>query len=210
VLAGLLGLQVTLLSRNLLDNSLSLLSAFLWARLQITSYWTAKLKWLLETFSMRGDFLDCYFLDRFAFNNWPLVTLLLSGVTLGDILTLLFIDSLATGNIILNIMYMVSGFALGTVLGPAHLLSGSTTDKWSGTDFDWGLRRNLLVFNEATLDKVLLALLLLLGLKVSGVGGVTLLTVAVLAGDNVVILSLLNHFNLVNATLSSSSNTANA
>merc|ERR1719320_978300 len=68
---------------------------------------------------------------------------------------------------------------------------------------------NLLVFNEAFLDEVLFAFLFLLWLKVSGVSGVALLTVAVLALNDIVVLGLFNHDDLVNASFSSSSNGSN-
>merc|ERR1719481_717559 len=55
----------------------------------------------------------------------------------------------------------------------------------------------------------LLALFLLLGLKVSGVGSVALLRVAVLALNDIIVLGLLNHHNLVNTPLPSSSNGSN-
>ena len=70
-------------------------------------------------------------------------------------------------------------------------------------------KSNFPIVNEATLDEVLFTFLLLLGLKVCGVGGVTLLTVTVLALNDVIILSLLHHDDLVNAPLSSCSDGPN-
>ena len=61
--------------------------------------------------------------------------------------------------------------------------------------------RDLLVLNEARLPEVLLALLLLLGVVVGDVGGVTSLVVAVVTLDHVIVLSLLNHLDLVNTSL---------
>ena len=57
--------------------------------------------------------------------------------------------------------------------------------------------RDLLVLNEARLPEVLLALLLLLGVVVGDVGGVAPLVVAVVAGDHLLVLDLLNHLELV-------------
>ena len=68
---------------------------------------------------------------------------------------------------------------------------------------------NLLVLDETVLPEVLLTFLLLLGLEVSGVGGVAPFGVAMLALDVVVILGLLNHDNLVDTTLTSGSDGAN-
>jgi len=71
------------------------------------------------------------------------------------------------------------------------------------------LNSNLLVLNEAALFEILAAFFLLLGLKVGGVGGVALLGVAMLALNVVIVLSLLNHDNLVDATITSSSDGTN-
>ena len=59
---------------------------------------------------------------------------------------------------------------------------------------------DLLALNEAVLPEVLLALLLLLGLVVGDVGGVASPVVAVVALDNFIILRLLDHLDLVNAS----------
>jgi len=58
MLALLLGLQVAGLLWNFRDNSLLLGEAFLWARLQLTARWTAKLLGDLLTFSLRRILLD--------------------------------------------------------------------------------------------------------------------------------------------------------
>merc|ERR1712215_42319 len=77
------------------------------------------------------------------------------------------------------------------------------------TELNLLLRGNLPVVNETVLDEVLLALLLLLGLEVSSVGGVALLAVAMLALDDIVVLGLLNHHDLVDTPLSGSGNGSN-
>jgi len=208
VLALLLWLQVAGLLGNLLDNSLLLVKAFLWAWLQLTSRWTAELTWHLLTFSFWSVLLDNLLL-RGTDLLGPLGTLLLSGVSLGDVLTLLFLDGLASHNVILNLVLVVPGLALRLVDGLTFNWSLALADKWGVAELDLLLGSNLLVFDEAALDKVLLALLLLLWLKVSSVGGVALLAVAVLAADDIIVLGLFNHDNLVNASLASGGNGSN-
>jgi len=208
VLALLLGLQVASLLWDLSDNSLSLVEALLWARLQLAARWSAELTWDLLTLGFWGVLLDVLLL-RLTDLLGPLGTLLLSGVSLGDILALLLLDGLASNNIILNIVLVVPGLALRLV--DSLTLNGalSVADQWGVTELDLLIRSNLLVLNEAALDEVLLALLLLLGLEVSGVGSVTLLAVAMLALNDVIVLGLLDHDDLVDTPLSSSSNGSN-
>merc|ERR1719312_855094 len=101
---------------------------------------------------------------------------------------------------------MVTGLTLRLVDGLTLNGAFSVTDQGSVTEVNLLFAGSLLVLNEAALDEVLLALLLLLGLEVSGVGSVALLAVAVLALNDIIVLCLLNHDNFVNAPLSSSSN----
>ncbi len=63
------------------------------------------------------------------------------------------------------------------------------------------IKSNLLVLDETALLEVLLAVLLLLGLEVGGVGGVAPLGVAMVALDVLVILGLLDHDDLVDTAL---------
>merc|ERR1711970_1344859 len=72
------------------------------------------------------------------------------------------------------------------------------------------IKSNLLIFNETAFPEVFLALLLLLRLIVCDVGGVAPLVVGVVTLHNIIVLSLLNHLNLVNTFLSSSSNSSKA
>merc|ERR1712002_99867 len=102
-------------------------------------------------------------------------------------------------------MLVVPGLALGLVNSSALNGALSVTDQGSVAELDLLLRGDLPVVNEAVLDEVLLTLLFLLGLKVSGVGGVALLGVTMLALNDIVILSLLNHHHLVDTPLTSSS-----
>merc|ERR1711973_3627 len=208
VLALLLGLQVAGLLGHLGDDSLGPWEALLWARLQLTARWAAKLFGDLLTLSLRRILLDVLLLGLTDLLG-PLGTLLLSGVTLSDILALLFLDGLALNNVILDVVLVIPGLALGLVDGPTFLWALSITDEWSVAKFDLLSGSNLPVVDEAVLDEVLLALLFLLGLEVSGVGGVTLLGVAVLALNDIVVLSLLNHHDLVDTPLASSGNGSN-
>jgi len=206
--ALLLWLQVAGLFRDLRDDSLSLGKTLLWARLQLTARWATELLRHLLTLSLGRVLLDILLLGL-ANLFWPLGTLLLGGVAISDILAFLLLNCLTLNNIIFNIMLMVPGFTLGLIDSFALYRTLSITDKRSVAELCLLLRSNLFVVNEAVLDEVLLTFLLLLGLKISGVGGVTLLAVAMLALDDIIVLSLLNHHNLVNAGLTSSSNGSN-
>jgi len=208
VLALLLGLQVAGLLWHLRDNSLGLGEALLWAGLQLTARWATKLLGDLLTFGFWGVLLDplpVLLTDLFG----PLGTLLLGGVTLGHILALLLLDGLALNNVILNIVLVVPGLALRLVDSPTFLWALAITDEGSVAEFNLLSGGNLPVVDEAVLDEVLLALLLLLGLEVGGVGGVALLGVAMLALDDIIVLGLLNHHDLVDTPLASGSNGPN-
>merc|ERR1719260_196990 len=72
------------------------------------------------------------------------------------------------------------------------------------------IESNLLIFNETVFPEVLLAFLLLLRLIVCDVRGVAPLVVGVVTLHNIIVLSLLNHLNLVNTFLASSSYSSKA
>jgi len=206
--ALLLGLQVAGLLWDFGDDGLLLGEALLWAGDQLAAGWAAKLLGDLLTLGLRRVLLDGLGLLGTDLLG-PLRALLLSGVALGDILTLLLVFSGTLNHIILNIVLMVPGLALRLVDGPTFLWALTLTDKRSVAELDLLSGGNLPVVDEALLDEVLLALLLLLGLKVSGVGGVALLGVAMLALNDIVVLGLLNHHNLVDTPLTSGSNGSN-
>jgi len=208
MLAFLLGLQVAGLLWDLSDNSLLFVKALLWAWLEDTSRWAAKLTWYLLTLSFGRILLDPLLL-RFTDLLWPLGTLLLSGVALGDILALLLLDGFTLNNIVFHIVLMVPGLTLRLVDSLTLLWALSFTNQGSVAEFDGLIRGDLLVVDEAVLDEVLLAFLFLLRLKVSGVSGVTLLAVAMFALNDIIVLGLFNHHDLVNTPLSSSSNGSN-
>ena len=101
----------------------------------------------------------------------------------------------------------IPGCALRLVFSGA--LSGArdvtVSDQGSVAELDLLFQGSLLVLNETPLLEVLIALFFLLGLKVSGIGCVALLAVAVLASDDVIVLRLLHHDNLVNTLLTGGS-----
>jgi len=208
MLALLLGLQVAGLLWDLRDNSFSLVKAFWLSRPEKTTRGATELTWDLLTLSFWGVLLDPLPLGVTDLLG-PLGTLLLSSVALGHILAFLLLDGLALNNIILNIVLVIPGLTLRLIDSLALNWALTITDQWSVAELDGLIRGNLLVVNEAVLDEVLLTLLLLLRLEVSGVSGVALLAVAMLALNDIIIFGLLNHDNLVNAPLSSSSNGSN-
>lgn len=208
VLARSLGLQVTVFLWDLLDDGFLLVKAFLGSGGKDTTRWTAKFSWDLLTFGFWGVLLDLLLLGLTDLTG-PLGTLLFSGVSLGDILALFVLDGLALNNIILNIVLVVSGLAHALVNGLTFLWSVSLADEWGVTELDLFIESDLLVFDETVLDKVLLALFFLLGLEVSGVGGVTTLGVTVLTFDDVIVFGFLNHYDLVDTTFSSSCDGSN-
>ena len=191
----------------LLDNGLLLIKALLLTADSL-KLGAAKLKNDGLALGLGGVLGDTLLPGR-ALPPGPLGTLLLGGVSLGHILALLILDILALNNVILNIVLVEPGgaHALGNLLAAlARRLIGQR----GVTLLDGLLNGDLLVLDETVLPEVLLAVLLLLGLEVSGVGGVAPLRVAMLAGNMVIILGLLNHDDLVDTTLTSSSNVANA
>ncbi len=106
-------------------------------------------------------------------------------------------------------MLMIPGLALGLVDSLALLGSLTNADQRGVAEPDGLIEGDLLVLDEAGLLEVLVALLLLLGLEVGGVGGVASLGVAVVALDVVIVLGLLHHHDLVDAALASSGNGPN-
>jgi len=207
VLALTLGLEVTGLLGNLLDNGLLLIKALLLTADSL-KLGAAKLKNDGLALGLGGVLGDTLLPGR-ALPPGPLGTLLLGGVSLGHILALLILDILALNNVILNVVLVEPGgaHALGDLLAA---LTRRLIGQRGVTLLDGLLNGDLLVLDETVLPEVLLAVLLLLGLKVGGVGGVAPLGVAMLAGNMVIILGLLNHDDLVDTTLTSSRNVADA
>ena len=192
----------------LLNNSLLLVKALLRSRSEDATRWATKFPGNLLTLGLRGELGDTLPVGDARLLG-PLGTLLLSGVTRSDILTLLFLDGLTGDNIILNLVLVVPGLALRLIDGLTLLRTSTLADQGGMAETDRLLKGDLLVLNEAALLEVLLALLFLLRLKVGGVGGVAPLGVAMVTLDLLIILGLLNHDDLVNAPLSSSSDRGN-
>ena len=191
----------------LLDNGLLLIKALL-VSADSLKLGAAKLKNDGLALGLGGVLGDTLLPGR-ALPPGPLGTLLLGGVSLGHILALLILDILALNNVILDVVLVEPGgaHALGDLLAAlARRLIGQR----GVTLLDGLLNGDLLVLDETVLPEVLLAVLLLLGLEVSGVGGVAPLGVAMLAGNVVIVLGLLNHDDLVDTTLTSGGNVADA
>merc|ERR1719495_3032659 len=163
-------------------------------------------RWLLGTSSngcvlLHGFFVDVAHLSR------PLGALGEGGVTAGLILTLLVLDGLTLNHVILNLMFLLLCPALRFVLSSADLRSLNVTvlDERSSAHLDGLVEGNFLVVDETVLSEVLLALLLLLGLVVGDIGGVTTPVVRVVTLHNFIILSLLYHLDLVDTPFAISS-----
>lgn len=202
VLTGSLGLQRTLFLGGVLHHGLSLVIALLLSLFEATSSRSTQLPGLLGTAS-DGSVLLHWLLRHGAHLLGPLGALGVGGVAGGLVLTLLFNLGLALDNIVLDIMSLLLGPTLGLVLSPADLgtLDVAVLDQRSPTDVGCLVEGDLFVLDETVLPEVLLALLLLLGLVVGHVGGVTPPVVGVVALHHIVVLCLLHHLHLVNTPL---------
>jgi len=200
---GSLGFQRAFFLGGILDYGLGLVIADLLSLLESAAGRSADLPGFLGT-SGDGGVLLHRLLGDCANLSGPLGALGLGGVSRGFILTLLILDGLTLNNIILDLMLLLFGPALRLILSSADLRSLDITvlDKGSSAHLDGLIEGNLLVVDEAVLPEVLLTLLLLLGLVVGDIGGVAPPVVGVITLDNLIILSLLNHLDLVNTPLS--------
>merc|ERR1711863_79292 len=202
VLTGPLGLQRTLLLGGVLDDSLDLVVTLLSSLLEPTAGGGAELPGLLGAAGDGGVLLHVLLGDA-AHLPRPLGALGVGGVAGGLVLALLLHLSPALNHVILHVVNLLLGPTLGLVLRPADLGSLDITvlHQWSPADLDSLVEGDLLVLDETVLPEVLLALLLLLGLVVGDVGGVAPLVVAVVALHHIVVLGLLHHLHLVDASL---------
>merc|ERR1711863_9910 len=206
VLTGTLGLQGTLLLGGVLDHSLDLVVTLLSSLLEPTAGGGAELPGLLGAAGDGGVLLHVLLGDA-AHLPRPLGALGVGGVAGGLVLALLLHLSPALNHVILHVVNLLLGPALGLVLRPADLGSLDITvlHQRSPADLNSLIESDLLVLDETVLPEVLLALLLLLGLVLGDIGGVAPPVVGVVALDHVVVLGLLDHLNLVNTPLAISS-----
>merc|ERR1711899_100899 len=202
MLAGPLRLQSTLLLGGVLDNSLHFLETLLRALLEATASRGTEFPGLLGTGSDGGVLLHILLGDVAHF-LWPLGAVGGGGVTRGVVLALLFHNCLTLDNIVLDVVNLLLGPTLGLILGPADLraLDVAVLHKRGATDLSGLVEGDLLVFDEAALPEVLVTVLLLLGLILGHIGGVTPPIVRVVTLDNLVILGLFDHLHLVDAPL---------
>ncbi len=184
----------------LLDDGVLLVEALLRAGLELAAGRAAQLAGHLLTLRLGRVLLHVRLLGV-AHLLGPLGALLLGGVALGDVLALLLLFRLAVDDVVLDLVLVVARLALRLVHGLALLGALALADERRVAEPDGLFLRHLLVLDEAALLEVLLALLLLLGLEVGGVGGVAPLGVAVVALDVLVVLGLLHHDDLVDAAL---------
>merc|ERR1711973_812376 len=182
VVAGTLGLQRALLLGGVLDHGLGLVVALLGALLEAAAGGGTQLPGLLGATGDGGVLLDVL-LGHAAHLSGPLGALGEGGVTGGLVSALLVLDGLARHHIVLHIVHLLLGPALGLVFGPADLgaLDVAVLDQGGPANLDGLVEGDLLVVDEAVLSEVLLALLLLLGLVVGDVGGVAPPVVGVVA-----------------------------
>merc|ERR1719397_632021 len=202
MLASPLGLKATLLLGGVLDHGLHLVKALLSSFLEATAGRGTELPGLLGASGDRGVLLH-WLLRHRADLLGPLGALGVGGVATGVVLTLLLHLRPALDHIVLHVVHLLLGPAFGLVLSPADLgaLHVTVLHQRSPADSGCLVEGDLLVLDEATLPEVLLAVLLLLGLVVGGVGGVAPPVVGVVALHHVVVLRLLHHLHLVNAPL---------
>jgi len=208
---GSLGLEGAFFLRGILDHSLYLFITDLSSLLKSTTSRGTKLSGLLGTSSDGGVLLHVLLGDA-ADLSGPFGALGEGGVPGGLVLALLILDGLTLNNIILNIMFLLLGPTLGFILGSTDLRSLDITvlDQGLPAHLNSLIDSILLIVDEAVLSEVLLALLLLLGLIVGNVGGVAPSVVGVVTLDSLIVLSLLDHLNLVNTSLSIRSRTCSS
>ncbi len=193
----------------LLHDGLLLVEALLGSRGQDTARGAAQLPRHLLTLCLRSVLLD-KLPAGIAHLLGPLGTFLLSGISLGHILALLFLNGFTVNDVIFHLVLVVPGLTLALVDGLTLLGTLTLAHQWGMAEPDRLIKGHFLVLNEAALLEVLIALFLLLWLEVGGVGSVATLRIGVVALNLFIVLRLLDHDHLVNTTLASSSNVANA
>merc|ERR1712242_609992 len=126
MLAGPLGLQGTLLLGGVLHNGLDFVVALLSTLLEATACGGTELPGLLGATGDRGVLLH-WLLGDAANLPGPLGAFGVGGISRGLVLTLLLNLSGALNHIVLNIVNLLLGPALGFVLGPAKIRPRDTT-----------------------------------------------------------------------------------
>merc|ERR1719341_383453 len=187
---------------GVLDHGLHLVKALLSALLEATAGRGTELPGFLGA-SGDGGVLLYGLLGHGADLLGPLGALGVGGVAAGVVLTLLLHLRPALDHIVLHVVHLLLGPALGLVLSPADLgaLHVAVLHQRGPAHSGCLVEGDLLVLDETALPEVLLAVLLLLGLVVGGVGGVAPPVVGVVALHHVVVLRLLHHLHLVDAPL---------
>merc|ERR1712109_319222 len=149
VLAGPLWFQGTLLLGGILHNGLSFVVTLLGTLLEATASGGTELPGLLGTSGDGGVLLHLLLGDG-AHLPWPLGALGVGGVAGGLVLTLLFDLGGALNHIVLDVVNLLLGPALGFVLGPADLRSLDITilDKGGPADLGSLVEGDLLVLDE--------------------------------------------------------------
>ena len=198
VFAGSLWLQSTFLLGSILDHSLHLIVALLRSLLQAAASGGTELPRLLATAGDRSKLLD-RFLGHITDLLGPLRALGTGGVAGHVVNTLLLNHRLTAYHVVLHVMNLLLGPALGLVLSPADLRALHIADlhQRNSTDLNSLVKSNLLVVNLTIFPVVIVALLLLLRLVVGDVGGMASFVVAVVALHHVVVLDYLHHLYLV-------------
>merc|ERR1719357_940271 len=149
MLAGPLGLQGTLLLGGVLHDGLGFVVTLLGTLLEATASGGTELPGLLGTSGDGGVLLHLLLGDG-AHLPWPLGALGVGGVAGGLVLTLLFDLGGALNNVVLDVVNLLLGPALGFVLGPADLRSLDITilDKGGPADLGSLVEGDLLVLDE--------------------------------------------------------------
>jgi len=209
LLADTLGFQVTGFFGHLLDNGLGAVEALLRAGGGFGASGSAQLNGDLLTIGFGSVLLDLLLLAR-TFLAGPFGTLGLGAVSLGDILAFLILDGLTFHDVIVDFVLMVTSLALRFVVGLTFLGTGAFEDEGSVAELDGLSIGDLPVLDEAVLDEVLLAFLLLLGLEVGRVGRVATLGVAMVAFDVIVVFGFLDHHDLIDTTFAGGGDLADA
>merc|ERR1712025_765734 len=106
-------------------------------------------------------------------------------------------------------MFLVTSGTSGFIDSLTNFFAISFQKDWGVTEGNGFFGSDLLVFDETALDEVFFTVFFLLWFEVSGVCGVTFFTVAVFAGNNIIIFGFFNHNDLVDTSFSSSSNGSN-